>query len=662
MLSVAGMLVTSDKLQLDFGADGRLAVSLEGCRLAEGPALCVRDARSGQSRPLVGATVVSGNQAEFRGEAPELKLSVEVRYTAFPDRIEVAGKIVDTSKQERLVTVSGGMPIPRQKWQWGRDLTAEVEIPAEKGSQFTDKYPFAAIHDATNGLALAIALDKPRSYRLTANPGESSFSAEFDFALLPQNDFRGKSQSEADFYYTLYRIDPAWGFRSACRRYYDFYPQFFVDRIGKHGGFELCWDKGFAQETLPVLEQRHFNFYWGVPNIRDANATPVGGIPHAEVSQFLKARMTREAMLFCYIEPEFMQYSLSDMAKPTAADAERRLKLLSAGDADEWARFMNLKYTLFCCGQPHPGTGVGAIEPFLRKALVALDKSVVHNAAGAIDWSIQGRSWVGGYGAMLSQNLSPNLPGGKGRFAVEVQMTPLMKELEAQGLPISGYALDSFLYGVDNYRREHFQYAANPISFDRQNLKPVIKRPASSVEWLAYVHREQPRMRFMANIWGCLTFAAPYLDVFGREVADIPDPEFMRVLAKNRCITYLPYSPQSEANLDKHLFWDIYPGRGIPVEPMQKRIPMLDALYRAGWEPVTLARTGDPEIWIERYGQEYFTLWNRKKVPVTAKLRLELEAAGLEKVYPAPATSAVKDGAADLELAAGEVAVLRVKK
>ena len=55
-----------------------------------------------------------------------------------------------------------------------------------------------------------------------------------------------------------------------------------------------------------------------------------------------------------------------------------------------------------------------------------------------------------------------------------------------------------------------------------------------------------------------------------------------------------------------------------------KYVPFIIEVAEAGWQPVTLARTDDDQVWIERFGDGgtlYFTVFNsgsaRKTVTVT---------------------------------------------
>ncbi len=71
-------------------------------------------------------------------------------------------------------------------------------------------------------------------------------------------------------------------------------------------------------------------------------------------------------------------------------------------------------------------------------------------------------------------------------------------------------------------------------------------------------------------------------------------------------------------NRDRHLF--------------QRYVPLHQKLSAAGWEPVTHAGTGNPRVWIERYGrgnEVYLALFNPTDEPQQYRLAVDLKALGV---------------------------------
>ncbi len=63
----------------------------------------------------------------------------------------------------------------------------------------------------------------------------------------------------------------------------------------------------------------------------------------------------------------------------------------------------------------------------------------------------------------------------------------------------------------------------------------------------------------------------------------------------------------------------------------QKYIPLIRQVSTAGWQPITLARSSNPNVFVERYGRPpttYFTLRNMTDQSVSTTLSLEDEISG----------------------------------
>jgi hypothetical protein len=111
------------------------------------------------------------------------------------------------------------------------------------------------------------------------------------------------------------------------------------------------------------------------------------------------------------------------------------------------------------------------------------------------------------------------------------------------------------------------------------------------------------------------------------------------------------------------------------LEYQRKYTPILRLLAKAGWEPVTGVKTGDPDVLAERYGGQkdfYLVLYNTSAVekqlalsvdravvdwPVNARVEELLSGADLP-----PVKAKVLMASGRLSLGAGEEVVLRVRR
>jgi hypothetical protein len=216
--------------------------------------------------------------------------------------------------------------------------------------------------------------------------------------------------------------------------------------------------------------------------------------------------------------------------------------------------------------------------------------------------------------------------------------------MEQAGAHYDGIALDSLGgYGQlsrANYRREHFQYADTPLSFGAHDHKPVQVAAFATLEWLKELAEEMHGrgLVLMANCsWhitpGWLTFAAPYLDIFGAEAPKFADPDFIRAIAYRKPCTDLPYDPRPDWEVAWHLLHGIYPGHGNKVEVMQQYAPLLQELATSGWEAVTHARVEPSHLRIERFGggdRVYLTVHNPGEEAVQARVVVDAQALGMK--------------------------------
>jgi hypothetical protein len=56
----------------------------------------------------------------------------------------------------------------------------------------------------------------------------------------------------------------------------------------------------------------------------------------------------------------------------------------------------------------------------------------------------------------------------------------------------------------------------------------------------------------------------------------------------------------------------------------KKYVPLCKRVAEAGWEPVTLARSSDEHVYVERFGTRYLTLFNDSPEQRTTTIRLDV--------------------------------------
>lgn len=638
-----GKVSTEDGLELVLGSAGEIAsvrckTELLGAAKRDYPTgLLLRDVTRNDPPVMVGGNIKQvGKEVRQSARLRGIDLAVNATYRSRGQYLEISGSVSDLRGEDRAVTVYFALPVAKAPWRWWDSMSKARTEPdehgelsyLEKGMGFGlggahSKYPLGALTlPERGGLALAIRMDEPAVHRIAYNPRLQLFYIAFDFGLVPESRIDGRSLSEAPFRILLYLHDPAWGFRSALQRYYDFFPNFFTKRVKIEGSWYVWGD---MSKTKGALEAG-FAFHWG-PGGLDA----------------VKWDNANGALALLYIEPETYQQTMEDFERrPTFDEVMERFRKLVQGDEQEMAKVESLPYRVYPLAESEE-----SVRKRIQNTAQVVMKSLNHDPDGKPYCIIGQFGWMrkSRWGAILSCNLSPRIPEGKGWFNRQKVIEPALRNAEKAGAHYDGIGLDSFGgYGQAlcvNYRREHFRYSQFPLSFSALDHQPVQVAYFTTIEWLRELANNMHARGkvLMANCsWGStpgwLTFAAPYLDIFGAEHPMFADPDFIRAIAYRKPCTDLPYNPRPDWEVAWHLLHDIYPGHGNDLNAMQRYAKLLRELSAAGWEPITGARVRPDHVRIERYGSGeriYLVIHNPSEQPTTAEVHLDTKVLGIKK-------------------------------
>lgn len=261
---------------------------------------------------------------------------------------------------------------------------------------------------------------------------------------------------------------------------------------------------------------------------------------------------------------------------------------------------------------------------------------------------------------------------------------------------------------VPNFRREHWRYSAIPLTFTRDGQvcqleifnsvefarslsEPLHERGltlfANSTPmrfpwlaaWLDVMGVETnwapggvytPNSDEVMNYRRALSYQRPYLLLLNTVYDDFR-PEWVELYFK-RSIAYGIFPSFFSHNASEDPYWqrpNLY-NRDRPL--FQRYIPVCATLSRAGWEPVTLARSDSPSVYVERFGpgedgRVYLTVFNDAQEPCAATVNLEMAPLGItqptvREVLPAAgaALAVTPAGAIVVELGAEDVRVVEV--
>jgi hypothetical protein len=590
------------------------------------------------------------------GACKELGLSLEANFHPGQDHIAIEGRMTDTMGRDRAVTLLFSLPLDATGWQWGDDARRSRLIggSAEFASTTSLRcgangkmslYPLAAVWNEHAGLALALDMDHPAQYRLVYHAGTRQFFIAYDFGLTKDTV---RFPSSAGFRFVLYRFDPRWGFRAALQKYYDLFPQQFVKRVAREGGWMPFTDIA----KVPGFEDFGFGFQEGASNVAFDDQHGIASFIYVEPMSHWLA-MPRDV-------PRTYDDALSVLNKDLAGArgkqaAEMAAATLTSGIENAEGRlFLHLEKAPWCDGgvfslSPDPDIATTPEHPF-NKAMV------------------------------MQQAIAAAFKRNEPKQAPPVSQPSTLNPQLTAGL--DGVYLDSLemAAGEMNYRREHFRTASVPLVFDREG-RPcqlmIFNTWKFECDIAAQMHARGKLLFANAVLWQ-FSFPAPQLDVLGTEVnwlqrgAYQPDSDavmnFRRALCRQKpyCLLmntdFARFTPELvESYFQRCLFYGVWPGffdeeaaskdpywasakkwyeRDRPL--FKQYIPLLRRLTTAGWQPLTHASCDNAKILVERFGPEangtvFLTLLNDTADTQSGTVTADLKALGLNQRVSAQA-------------------------
>jgi hypothetical protein len=583
----------------------------------------------------------TAGKLQMAGQEKAAGLALNAEWASTADGLDAHVTVRDLTGKDRAVTAYFVLPVADLPWQWHDDVLHS--LPTSGGEYantagwplggLASAYPWCSITAPQTGLSLSAPMDCPRVARFTYN---SDLKALFVAVSLGIVKDTANFPSQADFRFSLYWHDPAWGFRAASAKYYQRHPQFFVRRLQRGG----IWNAfGPIQK---MKDWQDFGFAY------DENSeTP------------LQFDNDNDIASFRYIEPMTYWLPMAKSYPRTNDGAMQALQdNLEKGNASQkqWAQVTR------CSG--------------------------VYNHEQKLDLSVQNQAWCDG--AVFTLNPDPFLaetpqcPLNKGHLGYNKEWAD--KNLRQKTGPrVDGIYLDSMPNWGDvrNWRREHWKTVTVPLTFDPESKEPMLLQVFSTWQYSDWIARDvHERGGFMHGNGGVLwPYFPALLDVTGQETGAILTPEAMataRTLMRTK-----PYSPllntrfanlpptYSEDYFHACVLWDIFPSYFCgdyfqdgqwkisrffdepqlyeKVRPLYKQfIPILRRMYDLGWEPVTYARTQTPGVMIERYGpgpggETLLAVYNSTKAPVEATVTVDAAALKLPQTMKASALVSAKD-------------------
>jgi len=560
--------------------------------------------------------------AQFTGTAA--KCRVEATLKGDEKCLRVDGTVTDLQGEDRAIGLSFRLPLDAAGWTWfdnledrrtiEGDLTYALTYNCASAEGQCSIYPWSALTGKDGGLSLALPLSQgPRVFVIDYNAAAKAYEVTFYFGLTEQSD---KWPGKAGFSFVLYRHDPVWGMRDATRRYYDLFPESFVKRP--------TYEAFLNYANLERLEPKTHRLI-------------VNNQPVDDASDFGEGYEFIWHLHGCY---DFRMVASQDPKRPSD---EVVLDFLNGLVETEKTK---------------PGYYCPTAETI---------KKLVHDGEGHISYIGDTQFWQphegynhtdqSGWGLNFRVNEDPEVSGVLARRSREE-----VEKHRARG-PYSNFtacltadAIEGYFANTSglDYRPEHLRVADLPLTFGKGNLKPAI--PNTIWDFLHTVWwplTQEAKVATYGNANGYeQAFTLPYCDIPMIEWDwDAEHParfeQFCRMMAYQRIWRFWRACGKGEQDresvlrhFDRGLAYAIYPA----VYPLvttsgdietyralfRQYVPAIEALSRAGWEPIPYARTDSPNVVIERFGDMgmwdlHFTLRNYSNEPTEVTVALDAD-------------------------------------
>jgi hypothetical protein len=499
------------------------------------------------------------------------------------------------------------------------------------------RYPFAAVSAADQGFGLGIDMARPAFFRAGYNSRTGELFLAYDIGLAPE-------KPKARLRFCKFNFDPEWGFRGALSRYYEIFEDYFRCRTPQQG----LW-MSFARIS-EVKGWQDFGF-----KFKEGNNETAWDDEHNIIT-------------FRYTEPMTWWMRMPKEMPRTLEAALGYARQLADEKSDPRAK--------------------------------AFLTSGYHDENGQFSARLLNRPWCDG--AVWSINSMPGLGGeitefkNKWNEKLKERLYGASRRADLDGEYIDsseGYVTDEL-----NFRRDHFAATQTPLTFSLKSRKVGIFRGLIAFEYIRAISDDMHSMGklMMANSTPIrLCWLTPLCDVLGTETDWNPGRTwrpmsdsnllYRRVLCKGKPYCFLMntrFEEFSHELVEKYmkrcLAYGMYPGffshnasqghyftRPALYERdrdlFKKYVPLCRLVAEAGFEPITHARSSDEQIYIERFGSRYLTVFNDSSERRSVTITMEGITSTSDRELVHGQKINFRNGKVNLTLDAEDVAVIELK-
>ena len=547
------------------------------------------------------------------GHCETLQCNLEISFIEEEHDVRIKGKLEDITKSPRAMNLVYAIPVDAVGWQWAKNIRSLETINATE--EYTDwitigtgsngkisRYPFASVYSPDTGIAIGMDMGSPCQWRLGYSAGLKTLYLSMDFGLHPSTR---NFPSEANFEFVLYSYNSKWEYRSMLDEYYKIFPSYFTVRSKEQG----IWMPFTDISTVQGWQDFGFAYHEGNNNVSFDD--------HAGI------------LSFRYSEPSTWWMS---MPKDASRTYEAAMQI-----AEQYKQSNNTND---------------------RSEANALFTSGSFDSKNQYQLLLKNEPWC--YGAVFSLNASPYLQGEYNGASViwNEKLAESLYGPNAKGILDGEYldSLEGYVTANLNYREEHFRVVTCPLTFTLYFNQPVIYKAFSIYEFTRYMGEQmhaRNKLLFANSVPSRFTFLCPWIDIMGTETNWVSNGQFVpeaddtmmyrRILCAQKPFLFLMntnFDQMSSQIVEKYfqqcLFYGMFPSmfshnaadnpywqnpvlynRDRPL--FLKYQPLIKKIAQAGWEPVTLVKTGIDSIWVERFGSTvnneiFFTVKNNDAV------------------------------------------------
>lgn len=492
-------------------------------------------------------------------------------------------------------------------------------------------YPWSALTSKEAGLSLAVPIGAgPRVHRIEYD-GKAKLFSQLFFLGLSKTAMKIPQKASGDF--LLYQHDPKWGFRSAARRYYGFFPDNFEKRPGREENL------GYANEEDPLW----FHAPDHVKNLKEPE-------DFGRLAKWFWHDHTLYMGFFW--QTDHREYPPDDLV----------IRLLQEWKTKQHPQeFSQWNHGYFdLLGRRSYMTWEDPAD-FLLHALCFDDKGRilwVGDSAWQDHWSPEGQ--VTGWGLNMvkyaSDECHPSIKNGLLHAIAQKQKDPDWLWNYRSCISMDGISSTA---AYRDCRPEHIKTVNHPLTFGGPDHRVAV----TDLGWdfnekvIGPLSRKHGFLVHSNAVCGTpfCAFNFPYVDIGmiecshnGMGMNERECDTFVRTMAYQKLFRTWFYPAPGEKEEEsirfmfkRELFHALYPsfqslGQNLALyRPLFLRyLPVVTTLSTAGWEPITYAHTGAAQVGAERFGDPkqgavYFTVRNFGSEKTKVLLKAERTPLGL---------------------------------